>query len=256
VAGTLAKPKRAFVTGVTGQDGSYLAELLLAKGYEVHRIKRRSSSFNTERVDHLLSDWHERDAKFFMHFADLADASSLSKLLYRIVPDEIYHLGAQSHVRVSFDIPEYPVYVVHRNSPAASIPARRERVEALRVRERSANLAKIRTYKEFGERVGRIGERLRAYIESERERNHEISVYGASTKGNTLLQVFGLDRSLIRSAAERNPENEANIRSAPGFPLFQKPKRARTPTISLFSLGTSWVKFKFANVTSSTAAEN
>jgi GDPmannose 4,6-dehydratase len=101
------RPKRAFITGVTGQDGSYLAELLLGKGYEVHGIKRRSSSFNTERVDHLLPDWHESDAKFFMHFADLSDASSLSKLLYRIAPDEIYHLGAQSHVRVSFDIPEY-----------------------------------------------------------------------------------------------------------------------------------------------------
>jgi len=100
------RPKRAFITGVTGQDGSYLAELLLGEGYEVHGIKRRSSSFNTERVDHLLADWHEHDAKFFMHFADLADTSSLSKLLYRIAPDEIYHLGAQSHVRVSFDIPE------------------------------------------------------------------------------------------------------------------------------------------------------
>jgi GDPmannose 4,6-dehydratase len=101
------RPKRAFITGVTGQDGSYLAELLLGKGYEVHGIKRRSSSFNTERIDHLLADWHDRDAKFFMHFADLSDASSLSKLLYRIAPDEIYHLGAQSHVRVSFDIPAY-----------------------------------------------------------------------------------------------------------------------------------------------------
>jgi GDPmannose 4,6-dehydratase len=84
-----------------------LAELLLAKGYEVHGIKRRSSSFNTERVDHLLSDWHERELHFFLHFADLSDSTSLSKLLYRIAPDEIYHLGAQSHVRVSFDIPEY-----------------------------------------------------------------------------------------------------------------------------------------------------
>jgi len=101
------RPKRAFITGVSGQDGSYLAELLLAKGYEVHGIKRRSSSFNTERIDHLLPDWHEADAKFFTHFADLSDATSLSKLLYRIVPDEIYHLGAQSHVRVSFDIPTY-----------------------------------------------------------------------------------------------------------------------------------------------------
>ena len=99
--------RRAFITGITGQDGSYLAELLLAKGYEVHGIKRRSSSFNTDRVDHLISDWHEHETRFFLHFADLSDATSLSKLLYRIAPDEIYHLGAQSHVRVSFDIPEY-----------------------------------------------------------------------------------------------------------------------------------------------------
>jgi GDPmannose 4,6-dehydratase len=99
--------KRALITGITGQDGSYLAELLLSKGYEVHGIKRRSSSFNTTRVDHLLSDWHDRDARLFLHFADLSDATSLVKLLYRLAPDEIYHLGAQSHVRVSFDIPEY-----------------------------------------------------------------------------------------------------------------------------------------------------
>jgi FlaA1/EpsC-like NDP-sugar epimerase len=89
--------RRAFITGITGQDGSYLAELLIAKGYEVHGIQRRSSSFNTERVDHLISDWHEHETRFFPHFADLSDATSLSKLLYRIAPDEIYHLGAQSH---------------------------------------------------------------------------------------------------------------------------------------------------------------
>jgi len=99
--------KRALITGITGQDGSYLAELLLSKGYEVHGIKRRSSSFNTARVDHLLADWHERDARLFLHFADLSDSTSLVRLLYRIAPDEVYHLGAQSHVRVSFDIPEY-----------------------------------------------------------------------------------------------------------------------------------------------------
>ncbi len=99
--------KRALITGITGQDGSYLAELLLAKGYEVHGIKRRSSSFNTTRVDHLLTDWHDKTTPFLLHFGDLSDATSLSRLLYRIAPDEIYHLGAQSHVRVSFDIPEY-----------------------------------------------------------------------------------------------------------------------------------------------------
>jgi GDPmannose 4,6-dehydratase len=99
--------KRALITGVTGQDGSYLAELLLAKGYEVHGIKRRSSSFNTGRVDHIYADLHEADNRFFLHFADLADSSSLSRLLYDIRPDEVYNLAAQSHVRVSFDIPEY-----------------------------------------------------------------------------------------------------------------------------------------------------
>lgn len=99
--------KRALITGITGQDGSYLAELLLQKGYEVHGIKRRSSSFNTSRIDHLLADWHDSAAPLLLHFADLTDANSLSRLLFRIAPDEIYHLGAQSHVRVSFDIPEY-----------------------------------------------------------------------------------------------------------------------------------------------------
>jgi GDPmannose 4,6-dehydratase len=102
-----ARRKRVFITGITGQHGSYLAELLLSKNYEVYGIKRRSSSFNTERVDHLVSDWHERDISFFLRFGDLSDATSLSKPLYRIAPDEIHHLGAQSHVRVSFDIPEY-----------------------------------------------------------------------------------------------------------------------------------------------------
>jgi GDPmannose 4,6-dehydratase len=99
--------KRALITGVTGQDGSYLAELLLSKDYEVHGIKRRSSSFNTARIDSVLPDWHERDARLFLHFADVADSTSLIKLLYRLQPDEIYHLGAQSHVKVSFEIPEY-----------------------------------------------------------------------------------------------------------------------------------------------------
>ncbi|MDZ7640170.1 MAG: GDP-mannose 4,6-dehydratase [Bryobacterales bacterium] len=98
--------RRALITGVTGQDGSYLAEFLLAKGYEVHGIKRRSSTFNTERVDQIYEDPHE-EPNFYLHFADLSDASSLWKLLYDIHPDEIYNLAAQSHVRVSFDIPEY-----------------------------------------------------------------------------------------------------------------------------------------------------
>src|ERR1017187_6496000 len=96
--------KTALITGITGQDGSYLAELLLNKGYVVHGIKRRSSSFNTSRIDDVLPDWHEREARLFLHFADLSDSTSLVRLLYRLQPDEIYHLGAQSHVLVSFEI--------------------------------------------------------------------------------------------------------------------------------------------------------
>jgi len=99
--------RKALITGVTGQDGSYLAELLLSKGYEVHGIKRRSSSFNTERIDSIFPDLHDRSARLFLHFGDLNDSSNLIRLLLTIRPDEIYHLGAQSHVRVSFDIPEY-----------------------------------------------------------------------------------------------------------------------------------------------------
>jgi len=99
--------KRALIIGVTGQDGSYLAEFLLQKGYEVHGLKRRSSSFNTQRLDDIYTDFHEHGTRFFLHFADSADSSSLWKLLYNIRPDEIYNLAAQSHVRVSFDIPEY-----------------------------------------------------------------------------------------------------------------------------------------------------
>ncbi|MBM3811587.1 MAG: GDP-mannose 4,6-dehydratase [Acidimicrobiia bacterium] len=99
--------KRALITGITGQDGSYLAEFLLRKGYEVHGIKRRSSSFNTERVDGIYRDLHEHGARFILHFGDLADSNSLSQLLYAVQPDEVYNLAAQSHVRVSFDIPEY-----------------------------------------------------------------------------------------------------------------------------------------------------
>jgi GDPmannose 4,6-dehydratase len=103
-----AKPtKRALLTGITGQDGSYLADLLLAKGYEVHGIIRRSSSFNTGRIDHLYRDPHEADVKLRTHYGDLSDPVALTRLIYELQPDEIYHLGAQSHVRVSFDIPEY-----------------------------------------------------------------------------------------------------------------------------------------------------
>jgi GDPmannose 4,6-dehydratase len=99
--------KRALVTGITGQDGSYLAELLLSKGYEVHGVIRRSSSFNTERIDHLYRDPHDPEARLFLHHGDLSDGSALARLIAHVRPDEVYNLGAQSHVRVSFDVPEY-----------------------------------------------------------------------------------------------------------------------------------------------------
>jgi GDPmannose 4,6-dehydratase len=99
--------KRAFITGVSGQDGSYLAELLLKKGYEVHGLLRRSSTFNTGRLDTIYQDPHEPNVPFVLHYGDLADGTSLTNLIRELEPDEIYHLGAQSHVRVSFDIPEY-----------------------------------------------------------------------------------------------------------------------------------------------------
>lgn len=98
--------KRALITGVTGQDGSYLAELLLAQGYEVHGLKRRSSSFNTERVDHIYEDRHEEGSRFHLHYGDLSDTGSLWRLLWEVQPEEVYNLAAQSHVRVSFDVPE------------------------------------------------------------------------------------------------------------------------------------------------------
>ena len=104
--------KKAIVTGLTGQDGSYLAELLLSKGYEVHGLKRRSSSFNTDRVDHIYRDFHESGTRLFLHYADLSDANSLTGLLADVRPDEVYNLGAQSHVKVSFEIPEYTGDVV------------------------------------------------------------------------------------------------------------------------------------------------
>ncbi|MBX3748537.1 MAG: GDP-mannose 4,6-dehydratase [Opitutaceae bacterium] len=99
--------KKALITGITGQDGSYLAELLLAKGYEVHGVIRRASTFNTARIDHLYRDPHVNGVHLFLHYGDLADSVQMVKLLYELQPDEIYNLGAQSHVRVSFDIPEY-----------------------------------------------------------------------------------------------------------------------------------------------------
>ncbi|MBL1208446.1 GDP-mannose 4,6-dehydratase [Geminocystis sp. GBBB08] len=101
--------KKALITGVTGQDGSYLSELLLDKGYEVHGIIRRTSTFNTDRIDHIYQDPHQEDAKFFLHYGDLTDGTTLRRILEETQPDEVYNLGAQSHVRVSFDAPEFTV---------------------------------------------------------------------------------------------------------------------------------------------------
>ncbi|WP_019616966.1 GDP-mannose 4,6-dehydratase [Psychromonas ossibalaenae] len=103
----MSKRKVALITGVTGQDGSYLAELLLEKGYEVHGIKRRSSSLNTERIDHIYQDNHDKNQKFFLHYGDLTDSSNLTRIINNVQPDEVYNLGAQSHVAVSFESPEY-----------------------------------------------------------------------------------------------------------------------------------------------------
>ncbi|HNX53038.1 MAG TPA: GDP-mannose 4,6-dehydratase, partial [Pontiellaceae bacterium] len=103
--------KKALITGITGQDGSYLAELLLDKGYEVHGIIRRASSFNTDRIDHLYKDRHETGVKMFLHYGDLTDSSNLNRLIEKIHPSEIYNLGAQSHVQVSFEVPEYTAEV-------------------------------------------------------------------------------------------------------------------------------------------------
>jgi GDPmannose 4,6-dehydratase len=99
--------KKALITGITGQDGSYLAEFLLKKGYEVHGIVRRSSSFNTNRIDHIYNDPHQKKGVLHLHYGDLSDSSNINRILEKVKPDEIYHLGAQSHVRVSFDLPEY-----------------------------------------------------------------------------------------------------------------------------------------------------
>ncbi|MFM6753745.1 MAG: GDP-mannose 4,6-dehydratase, partial [Dolichospermum sp.] len=105
----MTQPKRALITGITGQDGSYLTELLLEKGYEVHGIIRRTSTFNTDRIDHMYEDPHGQGVRLFLHYGDLTDGSTLGRILEEVKPTEIYNLGAQSHVRVSFDSPEYTV---------------------------------------------------------------------------------------------------------------------------------------------------
>jgi len=134
--------KRALITGITGQDGSYLAELLLEKGYEVHGLIRRASAFNTARIDHLYRDPHESDARLFLHYGDLSDGTRLVTLLHRIQPDEIYHLGAQSHVRVSFDEPE------HTGDTTGLGTARL--LEALRITELPARFYQASSSEMFG----------------------------------------------------------------------------------------------------------
>ncbi len=117
--------KKALITGITGQDGSYLAELLLGKGYEVHGLIRRASTFNTERIDHLYKDTHESDNRLFLHYGDLSDSGQLTNIIYNIQPDEIYNLAAQSHVRVSFDLPMKKIFAT-----------RNHKIDALELRSR------------------------------------------------------------------------------------------------------------------------
>ena len=104
--------KKALITGITGQDGSYLTELLLSKGYEVHGIIRRSSTFNTARIEHIYSDPHDPNTRLFLHYGDLTDGESIRKIVEKVQPNEVYNLGAQSHVKVSFEMPEYTVNTV------------------------------------------------------------------------------------------------------------------------------------------------
>lgn len=139
--------KVALITGVTGQDGAYLAQLLLRKGYVVHGVKRRSSSFNTERVDNIYIDPHERDARFFLHYGDLTDATNLIRLVQETQPDEIYNLGAQSHVQVSFETPEYTA-----NADALGTLRLLEAIRILRL-EKSARFYQASTSELYGKAV-------------------------------------------------------------------------------------------------------
>jgi GDPmannose 4,6-dehydratase len=131
--------KKALITGITGQDGSYLAELLLEKGYQVHGVVRRASTFNTHRIDHLYVDPHIAGARLFLHYGDLNDASSLNLLLKKLRPDEIYNLGAQSHVRVSFDVPEYTGEVTGLGATRLLEAARELDLKATRIYQASSS---------------------------------------------------------------------------------------------------------------------
>src|ERR1700754_3059410 len=123
--------RTALITGATGQDGAYLAELLLSKGYRVHGLKRRSSSFNTQRVEHLYEDPHSDDVRFHLHYGDLTDGTNLCRIIGEVVPDEIYNLGAQSHVQVSFETPEYTA-----NTDALGVMRLLEALRILRMGDR------------------------------------------------------------------------------------------------------------------------
>ncbi len=138
------KRKKALITGVTGQDGAYLAELLLEKGYQVHGLKRRSSLFNTDRIDHLYKDQHNKDVRFFLHYGDMTDSTNLIRLIQEIEPDEIYNLAAQSHVHVSFDAPEYTA-----NSDALGTLRILEAIRILRL-EKKTKLYQASTSELFG----------------------------------------------------------------------------------------------------------
>ena len=136
---------RALITGITGQDGSYLAELLLTKGYEVHGIKRRASSFNTDRIDHLYQDPHEQDVRMYLHYGDMTDATNLIRIIQEVQPDEIYNLAAQSHVQVSFETPEYTA-----NSDALGTLRILEAVRLLGM-EKSTRIYQASTSEMFGQ---------------------------------------------------------------------------------------------------------
>lgn len=158
--------KRALITGITGQDGAYLAELLLSKGYEVHGVKRRSSSFNTSRVDHLYRDPHEADNRFFMHYGDLTDSTNLIRIIQEVRPDEVYNLAAQSHVKVSFETPEYTA-----NSDALGTLRLLEAIRILKMKD------KIRFYQaSTSEMYGKVQE----IPQTEKTPFYPRSPYGAA----------------------------------------------------------------------------
>jgi GDPmannose 4,6-dehydratase len=158
--------KRALISGVTGQDGSYLAEFLLEKGYQVHGIIRRSSSFNSGRIIHIFQDLHERDPKFFLHYGDLADSARLEKLIEIVQPDEVYNLGAQSHVRVSFDEPVYTADVVAMGT--------------LRLLEAIRNVGGIQTVKFYQASSSEIYGQVRETPQSETTPFHPRSPYACA----------------------------------------------------------------------------